>query len=185
MLIFNFPSLSISCLFLFFDFLKSGSESWSTWNCLQNCLKSGCRSSFSDSEKTEISFLKRCVSMVIQRLARSSEPWTVDTLRGTVFSLLLLSLSLFRWLYLCIRVSIILVRAYVSSSPSLRPSFSLPTFFPPTFLSPYRLFPPSFFPPTFLSSHLPSSYLPAFLPSFYLPSFLPACLPSFIPPTFL
>lgn len=30
----------------------------------------------------EISFLKRCVSVVIQRLARSSEVWTVDTLKG-------------------------------------------------------------------------------------------------------
>ena len=133
--------------------------------------------------------------MVIQRLARSSEPWTVDTLRGTVFSLLLLSLSLFRWLYLCIRVSIILVRAYVSSSPSLRPSFSLPTFFPPTFLS-------SHLPSFLLSSYLPSSYLPTFLPSFlpsfllpfffpsilpstFLPSCLPACLPAFLPSSLL
>ena len=85
----NSPSFSISChpiiVYLFFSGSLSGSESWSTWNCLQNCLKSGCRSSFHESEKTEISFLKRCVSMVIQRLARSSEPWTVDTLRGTTF----------------------------------------------------------------------------------------------------
>ena len=104
--------------------------------------------------------------MVIQRLARSSEPWTVDTLRGTVFSLLLLSLSLFLWLYLCIRVSMILVRAYVSSSPSLRPSFSLPTFFPPTFLSSH------------LPSFLLSSYLSFFPPSFLHSSYLPLIMTS-------
>lgn len=59
-----------------------GSESWSTWNCLQNCLKSGCKTFNDEAEDIEISFLKRCVSVVIQRLARSSEVWTVDTLKG-------------------------------------------------------------------------------------------------------
>jgi hypothetical protein len=60
----------------------TGSESWSTWNCLQNCLKSGCKTFHDEAEAIEISFLKRCVSVVIQRLARSSEVWTVDTLKG-------------------------------------------------------------------------------------------------------
>lgn len=62
--------------------VDTGSESWSTWNCLQNCLKSGCKTFNDEAEVIEISFLKRCVSVVIQRLARSSEVWTVDTLKG-------------------------------------------------------------------------------------------------------
>lgn len=66
----------------------AGSDSWSTWNCLQNCLKTGCRSFQEDSEAMEISFLKRCVSVVIQRLARSSEAWTADTLKGSCYAVL-------------------------------------------------------------------------------------------------
>ena len=98
----------ITLTHLFFVSSSIGSESWSTWNCLQNCLKSGCRSSFSDSEAIEISFLKRCVSMVIQRLARSSEPWTVDTLRGDNYFVFIssLSLSLSLSVSLCLSLSL-------------------------------------------------------------------------------
>ena len=96
----------ITLTHLFFVSSSIGSESWSTWNCLQNCLKSGCRSSFSDSEAIEISFLKRCVSMVIQRLARSSEPWTVDTLRGDNYFVFISSLSLSLSLSVCLSLSL-------------------------------------------------------------------------------
>ena len=76
----------IFCFNLIFNTLYDiiGTESWSTWNCFQNCLKSGCKSFAEDSEAIEIIFLKRCVSVVIQRLARSSDPWTTDTLKGVI-----------------------------------------------------------------------------------------------------
>lgn len=63
---------------------SSGVDSWSTWNCLQNCLRNGTKSLKENAEIIELNFLKRVVSLVLQRLARSSESWSGGILKGVV-----------------------------------------------------------------------------------------------------
>jgi hypothetical protein len=49
----------------------------SCWNCLQNCIKSSCQIFKEKGEQIEKQLIKRCLSLVFQRLARSSEAWNL------------------------------------------------------------------------------------------------------------
>ena len=91
-------------------------NSWSTWNCLQNCIRTCTKEAAADlarsqgsssasigsldgrpirggktlAEGMEIRFLKRCLSLVLQRLAKSSEGWNHNLINclANVFSLI-------------------------------------------------------------------------------------------------
>lgn len=58
-----------------------GYSSSGTWSVVQECLKFGC-ARFGTS--VEMRFLKRCVSLVFQRLARSSERWSANKISSVV-----------------------------------------------------------------------------------------------------
>ena len=57
-------------------------DAWSCWNCLQNCIKASCHThEFGDkSDYIEKQLIKRCLSLVFQRLARSNDIWNAGML---------------------------------------------------------------------------------------------------------
>jgi len=59
-----------------------GHESNHTWTCLQDCLKTGCAHSL--VPQAELRFLKRCISLVFQRFARSADGWTASMISSVV-----------------------------------------------------------------------------------------------------
>jgi hypothetical protein len=55
-------------------------DAWSCWNCLMNCIKASCATFREKGEFIEKQLVKRCLSLVFQRLARSSDPWNLGML---------------------------------------------------------------------------------------------------------
>ena len=62
----------------------SGHETLHTWQCLQSCLRSGCRSVLgaAGSDEVETRLLRRCVSLLLQRLARSNDAFAPRLVAG-------------------------------------------------------------------------------------------------------
>lgn len=87
----DYESIADTCTELALDALSTvleqktrhhGHESNHTWTCLQSCLKTGCANSL--VPQAELRFLKRCISLVFQRLARSADGWTASMISSVV-----------------------------------------------------------------------------------------------------
>eukprot|EP01038_Epipyxis_sp_PR26KG_P005336 gene5336-7405_t len=106
-------------------------ESWSTWNCLQNCIKTSCNSTFGDEDKaelTEIKFLKRIVALVLQRLSKHIESWNGNILMSLVNILTLIENRKLCGNFVTSSLNAIL-RTTSTKTPLLEFDFGSPTIF--------------------------------------------------------
>ena len=62
-------------------------DAWSCWNCLLNCIKTSCSIFNEKGPHIERQLIKRCLSLVFQRLARSNDQWNMGKNSIVVYSI--------------------------------------------------------------------------------------------------